>query len=246
MSIWGKVVGGIAGFALGGPIGALLGAVAGHTVDQMRGGTAAPSPDGMAQRQMAFTIAVIVLGAKMAKADGHVDPAEVAAFKEIFHIPRGEMGDVGQLFNEAKKDAHGFEPYAHQIADMFAHDPAVLEELLGGLFHIAKADGEVHAAELAYLRQVAQIFGFDGRTFERLRASHVDPAAEADPYAVLGLSRDADNVQVRSTYRRLIKENHPDVLMAKGMPQEFIDVANEKMAHINAAYDRVAKQRGLK
>ena len=152
------------------------------------------------------------------------------------------MGDVGRLFNQAKREASGFEPYAAQIGRMFASDPAVLEELLGGLFHIAKADGKVDPAELDYLARVAGEFGFDARGFERIRASQLGPG-EADPYQVLGLSPKASDGEIKKAYRALIRENHPDTLIAKGMPQEFIDLANQKMAAINAAHDRIESQR---
>lgn len=244
MSIWGKVIGGVAGFALGGPMGALLGAYAGHRVDQARHQAAGAGAD-TDTRQVAFTIAVIVLAAKMAKADGRVTRDEVDAFKSMFQIPPPEMQKVGELFNEATEDATGFEPYARQVAAMFVHEPAVLEELLGGLFHIAKADGVIHPAELDYLKRIADIFGFDAGGFERIRASYDDPD-KADPYEILGLAHDVTDAEVKKAYRKLIVENHPDKLMSQGLPQEFIDLATEKMAAINAAYDIIEKQRGMR
>ena len=246
MSIWGKVIGGVAGFALGGPLGALLGAVAGHAVDKIRGDREGGETTITAgAKQVAFTVAIIVLGAKMAKADGVVTREEIEAFKQVFRIPPGEVKNVGRIFDKAKKEAGGFEPYAKQVAFMFRGEPAVLEELLGGLFHIARADGDIHPAELDYLRRVAGIFGLDAHAFERVRATFMGADA-ADPYEILGIGRDAGNDEIKKTYRRLIRENHPDTLIAQGMPQEFIDVANEKMAAINAAYDKIEKQRGLK
>ena len=243
MSVWGKVIGGVAGFAIGGPFGALLGTLAGHTVDRAR--SHAGETDTTANRQVAFTMAVIVLGAKMAKADGRVTRDEVNAFKQIFHISPQEMNGVGKLFNAAAKDAAGFEPYARQVASMFAHEPAVLEELLAGLFHMAKVDGAVHTGELEYLRRVGTIFGFDAHAFERLRAQHMGPDA-ADPYQVLRLTRDATDEEVKTAYRKRSREYHPDTLIGQGLPQEFIDLANEKMAAINTAYDRIEKERGLR
>src|SRR5690554_2738674 len=146
MSVWGKILGGAAGFALGGPIGALVGALAGHAVDRMNGGVAVAEADGT--KQIAFTIGVIALGAKLAKADGHVNRKEVDAFKQVFHIPANEMKNVGRVFDQARRDARGFEPYARQLASMFADNRAVLEELLDGLFHIARADGRIAEEEL--------------------------------------------------------------------------------------------------
>ena len=221
MSIWGKVIGGVAGFAMGGPLGAILGTVAGHAYDKMKSEDAGRI-DNNTTRQVAFTTAVIVLSAKMAKADGQVTRDEISAFKELFDIPPDEMKNVGVLFNEAKKDAKGFEPYAEQIAMMFADQPAVMEELLGGLFHIARADGYVHPEELKFLRKTALIFGFTEAQFERLKGIHMDVPGgapgdvdEADPYQVLGLNRKASDQAIKKTYRDLIRENHPDTLIAQ-------------------------------
>ena len=243
MSVWGKILGGAAGFAVGGPIGALLGAVAGHAVDKM----AASTPGGdetNGTKQIAFTIGVIVLGAKLAKADGRVTRDEISAFKEVFRIPPDEAKNVGRVFDQARKAAHGFEPYAKQIGRLFRDNPAVLEELLDGLFHIARADGKVTEDEIAYLREVAQIFGFGDADWDRIRAANVGPDS-SDPFTIIGVSRDDSDETIKAAYRKLVVENHPDKLVAQGMPQEFIDVANEKLATINAAYDRIRKERDL-
>lgn len=248
MSIWGKIIGGAAGFAVGGPLGALLGAVAGHALDELRP-TAAPAegtekPD--QTQTIAFTVGVIVLSAKMAKADGVVCRMEVNAFREVFRVPPEELRNVGRLFDIAKRDTAGFEIYAKQLATMFQDRKPVLEELLGGLFHIAVADGVIHDAELAYLRRVSEIFGFPPEEFEQVCRIHGGHAAGYsdpldDPFAVLGVAQDSDFATVKAAYRKLARENHPDRLMAEGMPQEFIDLAQEKMAAINAAFDRIEK-----
>ena len=244
MSIWGKILGGAAGFALGGPLGALIGAFAGHAFDLMRAGRGGMvgGAVGESARQAAFTVAVIVLGAKMAKADGYVAPEEIRAFREVFHVPPGEIKEVGRIFNAARREAGGFEPYARQVAKLFADRPAVLEELLEALFHIAKADGVVRPEEIDFLRRVSNIFGFDERAFERIRAGHTGPD-DQDPYEILGVSRTASDQEIKTVYHRLIRETHPDRLVAQGMPQEFVDIANQKMATINAAHDRIRKER---
>lgn len=258
MSIWGKIVGGAAGFALGGPLGALLGAAAGHAIDSLRevqdgladgvdevaSDGAGDEADRAATRQIAFTIGVIVLGAKMAKADGTVSRIEVDAFKQVFHVPPHEQKNVGRLFDRARRDSAGFEPYARQVARLFRRRSEVLEELLDGLFHIATADGRVHDDELDYLRRVAHIFGFDDAAFERIRARHLGPD-KADPYEILGVRREMTDAEIKGAWRRMIRDNHPDKLIAKGLPREFVEIATEKLATINAAYDRIAKERGI-
>jgi len=253
MSIWGKIIGGATGFALGGPLGALLGALAGHAADKYVGAEVAAleGPDGSIDpgdrtgtRQIAFTIAVIALGAKMAKADGQVDRSEIAAFKEVFQVPASETANVARVFDLAKRDARGFEPYAHQIAKMFRKGHPVLEELLDGLFHIARADGKVHDSEIAYLAEVARLFGFTEADFARIREANVGPD-KADPYTILGVTRAMSNDEIRAAWRKLARDNHPDRLIAQGLPEEFVALANQKLATINAAYDKVAKERGI-
>jgi DnaJ like chaperone protein len=247
MSIWGKLLGGAAGFALGGPLGALLGAVAGHAVDRLADAPVPPASEEderAATRQIAFTIGIIVLGAKMAKADGVVSRAEIAAFKQVFTVPPEQEANVGRIFDQARRDAYGFEPYARQIARLFTRKSQVLEELIDGLFHIAKADGKVDEEEIAYLGRVAEIFGFDKAEFARIRESHLGPDA-GDPYNILGVERGMDNAAIKATYRRLVRESHPDRLIAKGLPAEAIAIANARLATINAAYDRICKERGI-
>ena len=228
-----------------------MGAVAGHAVDKVKAQEAGAGPStfadhGPAARHVAFTTAMIVLSAKMAKADGQVTSDEIATFKRIFQIPEDEQQAVAKIWGKAKNDAAGYEPYARQIASLFANEPEVLEELLGALFHIAKADGVVHPAEMEMLANIAMIFGFDPHAFERIKHIHLgaEGAEENDPYEVLGVERSASADEIKAKYRTLIRENHPDVLMAKGVPQEFIDLANKKMAVINAAYDRIENERG--
>lgn len=240
MSIWGTILGGAAGFALGGPIGALLGGMAGRAYDQAKD----PALQGNT-RQIGFTIGVVVLGAKMAKADGTVTRDEVEAFKQVFQVPDNELANVGRVFNMARKDATGFEPYARQIAGLFAGNPRVLEDLLDGLFHIAKADGLMHPAEIDFLSRVAAIFGFSEADFSRIKAAHMGPDAR-DPYTILGVDPGIADADLKKAYKKLVRENHPDTLIAQGLPKEFVEVANGKLAIINDAYDQLEKQRGMK
>lgn len=248
MSIWGKLIGGGIGFAFGGPIGALVGGLAGHAVDRARESDEEQDvlDDGRpaGTKQIAFTIGVIVLGAKMAKADGVVTADEIRAFREVFQVPEDEVKNVARVFNQAKQDATGFEPYARQIAGMFKNEPEVLEDLMAGLMHIARADNVIHPNEVTFLKSVAEIFGLSEQDYRRLHATYLGPDKE-DPYTVLGIEATATDAEVRSTYRELIKKHHPDRVMAQGLPEEFAQVANEKLAKINAAYDQVTRERGI-
>jgi DnaJ like chaperone protein len=253
MSIWGKFAGAAAGLAIGGPLGALLGAIAGHVLVDRGPGQQVDGPHEGGERnahkvrerdEVAFTIGVIALAAKLAKADGTVTRDEVEAFKRVFPVPREEEANVGHLFNLAKQDVAGFDSYARQLFSLFKGRPGVLEDLLDSLFLIAKADDQLHPSELAYLRNVSDIFGFSPSAFERIRASHFAPGKE-DPYVVLGVSRSISNEDLKKEYLRLVREYHPDSMIARGVPEEFIRLATEKLAAINGAYDVVKKERGL-
>src|SRR3954469_25883914 len=253
MKVWGKIVGGTAGFALGGPIAALLGVMAGHALDQYveertsseTAIAAAGDPaDHPGLREIAFTIGVIALGAKMARVDGEVTRDEVEAFQSFFQVPPGEEKNVQRFFDLAKRDAAGFEPYARQVAALFPDAPEVLENVLEGLFDIAKADGRVAPEEAAYLAQVAAIFGLSSERVERARAAALG-GAECEPCIVLGVDPLATDEQIRDAWLRQVRAHHPDRLMAQGLPEEAIQVANRKLALINDAYDRLRRQRGL-
>jgi DnaJ like chaperone protein len=168
---------------------------------------------------------------------------EEIAFLDVFEIPRGEERNVARLFNLAKQDVAGFEVYAARLAGLFPDDQEIRVDILDVLFHIAKADGVVHEHEVAYLARVAEIFGLEPREFDRILARHTRQGA--DPYLVLGLETSAGDDEVRRHYRRLVSENHPDRLIARGVPEEFVRIANDRMAAINAAYSQISAERGL-
>jgi DnaJ like chaperone protein len=191
------------------------------------------------ERSVAFAIAVIALGAKMAKADGQVTRDEVAAFREVFTIPKGEEKNAGRLFNLARTDVAGFEDYAHKIKTMYGDDrTAPFCDLMEGLFHIALADGYYHPDEDAFLNRVAQIFGLPDVQFKRLRAQFV-PDADRDPYDVLGVSPNTPMADMRKAWRQLVRDTHPDRMMARGVPQEAVKMAEKRMVAINRAWDEI-------
>ena len=195
------------------------------------------------ERSVAFTIAVIGLGAKMAKADGRVTRDEVTAFREVFHIPASEEKNAARLFNLARTDVAGFEDYAQRIKRMFEDQDSALCDLMEGLFHIAMADGEYHPNEDQFLHRVADIFGFDEPRFKRLRAQFV-PDAERDPYDVLGVTAEAPMEEVRAAWRKLVRESHPDMMIARGVPEEAVKLAEKRMIAVNRAWEEISAARG--
>jgi DnaJ like chaperone protein len=194
---------------------------------------------GRQSRQAAFSMAVVALAAKMAKADGVVTMAEAASFWRVFDVPPEARKPIRRLFEFAQRDVAGFEAYAQKIARLFPEDDALREDILDILFTIGAADGYVHEAEFAFLERVAQIFELDPVRFNRVKARHV--AAGEDPYAVLGVPRDADMATITRRYRQLVAEHHPDRLIARGVPEEFVKIANERLAAINAAYAAIPR-----
>ena len=239
--IWGKIIGALAGFALGhSPLGALAGAVLGHWVD-LRLAKRFPNAD-VARRRDVFSTGVSGLSAKLSKVDGPVTRAEVDAFKEQFRFGAEQMAHVAQVYDEAKKDPYGFEPYAVALADNFAGEPFLLAEIFGALHRIAAVDGGINPAEDEFLRKVADIFGL---TY----VSHGQPPPrsrprDASPYLVLGVQPSASMGEIKAAWRRLTREHHPDTLMAKGVPADYVQLATKKMAEINAAYDKIRQERG--
>lgn len=210
------------------------GAVLGTIVDGLRNLIG----DEDQRRQVAFTVAMIGLSAKMAKADGVVTNDEIEAFRDLVEFPQNEAENVARLYNLAKQDVAGFDAYARKIAKLFEGEEAILEDILDGLFHIAMADGVLHDREAAYLEIVAGEFGMDGVEYRRVKARHVFEG-ELDPYAVLGVDANLPYADVRRIYRKLVADNHPDRLIARGMPPEFIKIASDRLAAINAAFDQI-------
>jgi DnaJ like chaperone protein len=193
-------------------------------------------------RSIGFTIAVIALGAKLAKADGLVTRDEVRAFREVFVIPPGEERHAARVYDLARQDVAGFDAYARRIARLFGSDPATLSDLLEGLFHIAMADGDYHPGENDFLAEVAAIFAIDPPAFARLRARFV-PAADQDPYAILGVDPGAPSAVIRAAWRRLVRESHPDRAIARGLPPEAVALAQKRLVAVNQAMEVIERSR---
>ena len=246
MSIWGRVIGGAAGFALGGPIGAILGVMAGGAFDRRSKSKSSFKFNRINnnQKQQIFTLSFIILAAKLAKSDGIVSDDEIRAFKEKFKVPKSEIPKVGKIFNEAKKDTYGYKQIANQVGDLFSANKILLEELLNNLFYIAEADGNISINEIEFLKSVGNSFNLTENDFQRIFHSRLKNK-ESDPYKVLGVNRDDNDDIIRKKWILLNKAHHPDNLIARGMPQEFIEQANKELSSINIAYDKIKKYRGI-
>ena len=235
MNIWGMIIGGAAGFAIGGPIGALLGVAAGHYAEAK---LKVPK-DPFEAKKIAFTVAIIALSAKMAKADGLITRSEINAFRQKVHIPSEDLKRVGQFWDLARQTPDGYQSYAKQIVGLFGNRAVILEQLLELLFFIAKADGKISSPEWEYLRSVSTIFGFDENEFHRM--ADIYGSGEGAAHVILGVSPDADLNEIKKAWRELVRKNHPDALISQGLPDEFLEAATERLHLINAAYKSMIK-----
>ncbi|MBY0350109.1 molecular chaperone DjiA [Tabrizicola sp.] len=232
MSIWTRIAEALAALAKGEPLSVVF--------DRLR---AQPTPE----QSIGFTIAVLALGAKMAKADGTVTRDEVTAFRRIFTFPEGEEDHAARVYNLARQDVAGFDAYARKIARLFnpegrricADDHHVLVDILEALFQIAVADGTYHPGEDAFLTHVADAFGLDEACFRIVRSRLVE-GAPRDPYDVLGLPRDASRSEARKAWRDLVRNTHPDVLQSRGVPPEAMKLAERRLQLINEAWREIS------
>ena len=243
MAIWGSLIGGMVGFSLGGPFGMLLGSLIGGKISRAR--SSASGFNSFAQPQQIFALSLIVLSAKLSKVDGHVSKEELIAIKDKLKIPENEIEQVGKIFNKAKEESAGYEPYAKQISQIYKSNPNILEEVINILFYIAEADGNVSQPEIDMIQHIAQIFGLNQSQFNSIRESRKS-SDKLNPYIVLESKSEDDLSSIRKKYIQLSKENHPDLLITKGLPPEVIAESKKKMRAINLAWDKIQKLKSAK
>jgi len=237
MSIWGSLLGGVIGFSLGGPFGALLGSFLGGKISNISSSNTFASQQ---NSQQIFALSLIILSAKLSKADGRVSKEELIAVKDKLQIPDSEIDQVAKIFNKAKDESTGYEPYAKQISEIFKGNQNVLEEVINILFYIAEADGHVSNEEESMIANIAFIFGLSQNQYESIKESRKS-SDKLNPYIVLESQPTDDLKSIRKKYIKLSKEHHPDLLISKGVPIEVINESKNKMRAINAAWDQIQK-----
>ena len=237
MSIWGSLLGGVIGFSLGGPFGALLGSFLGGKISNISSSNTFGSQQ---NAQQIFALSLIILSAKLSKADGRVSKEELIAVKEKLQIPDSEIDQVAKIFNKAKDESTGYEPYAKQIAEIFKGNQNVLEEVINILFYIAEADGHVSNEEESMIANIAFIFGLSQNQYESIKETRKS-SDKLNPYVVLESNPNDDLSTIRKKYLKLSKEHHPDLLISKGVPQEVINESKNKMRAINSAWTQIQK-----
>ena len=258
MSIWGKVIGGGAGMLLGGPLGAVLGLALGSKIDKVRKANSKNmnasgekmngnqfSQYSENEKQLAFATGVIVIAAKLSKADGQVTQDEVKKFREVFNFdPKDEVA-IGKIFNSAKKNSNGYELYAKQLLSVFGNQQGLYIEFINSLYKIALADGDLHENEEKMIKDIAKIFKMPINLVESIKVQFFKKNQQniSDDYKVLLSEPNDSDEEVKKKYYKLAKEYHPDTLISKGLPDEFLKFANERLSSINESYDRITQYR---
>ena len=238
MSIWGKLAAATTDLSIGGLIGALLGSRAARDVREGHQEQEGP------ENQLPFTVGVIVLCAKMAKADGSVTTDEVKAFKEAFNVSAAEMKQAARTFNLAKQDTTGYESCAEQLVTVLKGNRKLLEDVLEGLFHVAKADEEVHPQEEQFLGQVAKLFGFTDTEFSYIKARHVT-AAKRNPYDVLGVKPSVSDEELEESVPHACRRQSSGPTYRAWRAEGVVNIATEKVATLSDAYDAIVKERSI-
>ena len=259
MSIWGKVLGGGTGMVLGGPLGAILGLALGHKIDKIRkrdsklinednsyNNSSAHVQYNETEKQLAFATGVIVIAAKLSKADGKVTENEIIKFREVFDFDPKDEGAIGEIFNNAKRTSEGYEVYAKQLQSVFGNQQELYIEFINSLFKIAFADGELHSNEEEMIEGIALIFNMPNEILSSIKSQFINVVNEMDlsnDYKILLSDPSDSDGEIKKKYFKLVKEYHPDTLISKGLPEEFLKFANERLANINKSYDKIVKYR---
>jgi DnaJ like chaperone protein len=262
MSWFGKIVGGTLGLFVGGPIGAIGGAALGHYVfdreaDEQAGGAARGWGEQVGggrwqqvrtqeQAQATYFVALFSMLGKLAKADGTVSQAEGEAFKAMLKqmpLGRDQRQFAINIFNEAKRSPYSIEDFADQFRQITGGRPEIHTQMVDMLYQIAAVDQHLHEREEEAIRSVSRILGLSDDQVDGIKAKYFE--ATGEHYKVLGISADASDDAVRSAYRELARKYHPDTVVSKGLPEEFVQFAHKRFQEIQAAYESIKAERNM-
>jgi DnaJ like chaperone protein len=254
MGWFGKITFGTLGLFLGGPLGAIAGAALGHHLVDRRingAGLAIDSNQGpqlqqAEQTQATYFISLFSILGKLSKIDGVVTREEIAVvdgFIDGLPMADRERQFARQIFNEAKESRYSIEEFAIQLYQAVGAQPALLLSFLDLLFQIAAADGKFHPAEEDALKKIKDIFNVSDQQFEDIKAVYFKDTNKY--YKMLNCSPESSNEEIKTNYKKLVKEFHPDKIISKGLPEEFIDFASKRFQEIHESYQKIKQERSF-
>jgi DnaJ like chaperone protein len=267
---WGKIIGGLIGLFRSGLLGALVGALLGHLVDRFLAGIV-----GVGATQKAFYDALFASLGHLSKADGRVTETEIRMVESLMQqmkIGGEERQRAIRLFNQGKQAGFDLEAALQPFVQHSVVRQDLRQMFMDVLIQAAFSSGEVTPAEQAVLQRVAQALRIPAQVFTammqargaangaargpaagaygnggagaRRRPVATTPTLDQD-YAQLGLTRQASDAEVKRAYRKLVSQYHPDKLVSRGLPEEMMEVAKNRVREINTAYDRIKQARGF-
>jgi DnaJ like chaperone protein len=254
MGWFGKLTFGSLGLFLGGPLGAIAGAALGHALIDKKtnfaGQTtrAIPEPQfGYAERnQTAFFISLFSVLGKLSKMDGVVTREEIAVVQDFINglpIDETEKQFARQIFNEAKNSTYTIDDFAIQLYQAVKSQPSLLLSYFDLLFRIVAADGTFHPAEEAALKRIKEIFIISDNQYDDIKAVYFDDLDKH--YKVLNCTPGSTKEEIKSNYKKLVKDFHPDVIISKGLPEEFIEFASDRFREIQESYEKIRQERNF-
>lgn len=254
MGWFGKLAFGSLGLFFGGPLGAIAGAALGHHLVDKKGNMTEhtnrrvrePRLRHAEQAQAAYFISLFSILGKMAKIDGVVTRDEIVVVQNFInnlHIAEEEKRFAKEVFNEAKDSRYSIEDFAIQLYQTNKQQPTVLLSFISLLFQVAAADGKFHPAEEAALKRIKDIFGISDQQFNDLKGGYLNDLDKH--YKILNCTPESSNQEIKSNYKKLVKDFHPDTIVSKGLPEEFTDFATKRFREIQEAYEKIRQERNF-
>ncbi len=244
----GKIMGGVIGGLFGGPLGAVLGATAGHFAMDRGESNSSVNISSLEQRQAAYFVALFSMLAKMAKADGVISKEEIAVIDDFMKNQIQLSGESLQfardIFREAKQSPHTFEQFAAQFAEINP-DSNLLNSMLDLLFSVAASDKKLHPEELRLLKSAKEIWNIPEQLFQSMQEQYFPTTVADRYYAVLHCTAHSSDAEIKRQYRKMVTDYHPDKIVSKGLPEEFVELASKKFREIQEAYEKIREIRGF-